>query len=63
MSEIERKKLFALDDAAEKAGGYVVNIIGKDTHYNFKELNNYCKEKGIEPADLTLRELSKFVVA
>ena len=62
MSEIERKKLFALDDAAEKAGGYVVNMVNKDVRYDFKRLNNYCKEKGIEPADLTLRELSKFIV-
>ena len=62
MSEIERKKLFALDDAAEKAGGYVVNMVDKDVHYDFKKLNNYCKEKGVEPADLPLRELSKFIV-
>lgn len=63
MSETERKNMMELDEAAEKVGGYVSNIIGKDTHYNLRKLTRYCKEKGVEPADLTLRELSKFIVA
>lgn len=62
MSETERKGMIELDEAAEKAGGYVSNILGKDTHYNLRKLISYCKEKGIEPADLTLRELSKFIL-
>lgn len=62
MSEEERKKMKALDDAAEKAGGYVSNILNKDTKYNLRELIKYCKNKGIEPIDLTLRELSNFII-
>ncbi len=62
MSEEERAKMNALDEAAEKAGGYVLNMVNKDTKYNLRELIKYCKEKGIEPIDLTLRELNNFII-
>lgn len=62
MSEEERIKMSELDEAAEKAGGYVLNMVNKDTRYNLRELISYCKEKGIEPIDLTLRELSNFII-
>lgn len=62
MSEEERREMAALDEAAEKAGGYVLNMVNKDTRYNLRELISYCREKGIEPIDLTLRELSNFII-
>ena len=62
MTEQERMQMNALDDAAEKAGGYVLNMVNKDTRYNLRELIKYCKNKGIEPIDLTLRELSNFII-
>ncbi len=52
-----------LDEAAERAGGYVSNFTAQDIHYDLRKLAKYCKEKGIEPADLTLRELNQFIVA
>lgn len=63
MSETERINMNLLDEAAEEAGGYVTNFLNHDTHINIRELAHYCKEKGIEPADLTLRELHRFIVA
>lgn len=61
MTETEKRKLDDLDTAAEEAGGYVTNFADSGTHYNLREIIRYCKNKGIEPADLTLRELSLFV--
>lgn len=52
----------APDNAAEKAGEFVSNTAGKNTHYKFREWIKYCKSKGIEPADSTSKELSKFVI-
>lgn len=51
-----------LDELAEKAGGYVAPFPGKDTHYNYREISKYCKERGIEPLDLTIRELGRFII-
>lgn len=68
MSEKERiafiKNLSTLDDLAADAGGFVaLNFdIKNEPHYNYKAISKYCKEKGIEPLDLTLRELNSFVV-
>lgn len=62
MSSEERVQMKALDDAAEKAGGYVANIVSKDTKYDLREMIKYCKSKGIEPIDLTLRELNRFII-
>lgn len=62
MTEEERANMIALDEAAEKAGGYVLNMVNKDTRYDLRELIKYCKNKGIEPIDLTLRELSNFII-
>ncbi len=62
MSEEERKNMNVLDEAAEKAGGYVLNMVHKDTQYDLRKLVKYCKNKGIEPIDLTLRELNNFII-
>lgn len=58
------KKLAELDDVAAKAGGFVDlnSNIETEPHYNYQEINKYCKEKGIEPLDMTLRELNQFII-
>ena len=68
MSEKERvtfiKKLAELDDVAANAGGFVAlnSDIENEPHYNYRAISKYCKEKGIEPLDMTLRELNSFIV-
>ena len=61
MSEIERKKMIALDEAAEKAGGFTSLIRSEDIHYDYRAISEYCKKKGIEPIDMTIRELNTFI--
>ena len=63
MSESERTKIKQLDEAAEKAGGYVTFFLDKSIHVKIRELADYCRQKGIEPAVLTLRELHQFITA
>lgn len=62
MSELDRKKMIELDEAAEKAGGFVSMIKSEDIHYDYRAIDKYCKEKGIEPIDMTIRELNSFIV-
>ena len=68
MSEKERvmfiKKLSELDDAAAEAGGYVAfnSDVENEPHYDYRAISKYCKEKGIEPLDMTIRELNAFIV-
>ncbi len=62
MSQEDIKKMRDLDDAAEKAGGFTSPVNADEVHYNYREINRYCKEKGIEPVDMTIRELNRFVV-
>lgn len=62
MSEQEIRDMRELDEIAEKAGGFVAKLINNDIHYDYRKISEYCKEKGIEPVDLTIRELNLFVV-
>lgn len=62
MSELDRKKMRDLDYAAELAGGFVSMIKSEDTHYDYRAISEYCKSKGIEPIDMTIRELNTFIV-
>lgn len=62
MSEKELRKMRDLDEAAEKAGGFVASMDNRETHYDYRKISRYCKEKGIEPIDLTIRELNTFIV-
>lgn len=62
MSEADRQKMRDLDDAAEKAGGFVAPISDERVRYDYREISRYCKERGIEPVDLTIRELNQFVL-
>ena len=58
------KKLSELDDAAAEAGGYVAfnSDVENEPHYDYRAISKYCKEKGIEPLDMTIRELNTFIV-
>ena len=62
MSEDDMKKMKELDAAAEKAGGFVSMLKSSDMHYDYRAIQKYCKEKGIEPVDLTIRELNSFII-
>ena len=62
MSQEDIKKMNELDEAAEKAGGFTSSVLAENVHYNYRKISRYCKEKGIEPIDMTIRELNKFVV-
>lgn len=62
MSQEDIKKMKDLDEAAEDAGGFTSPVSANDIHYNYREINRYCKERGIEPVDMTIRELNRFVV-
>ncbi len=62
MSESQRKKMIDLDEAAEKAKGYVSPVSDQNVHYDYRKIARYCKQKGIEPVDMTIRELNQFVV-
>ncbi len=62
MSEQELKAMRELDELAEKAGGFVVPFGDNTVHYDYRKISQYCKEKGIEPIDLTIRELNNFVL-
>lgn len=62
MSENEIREMRELDELAEKAGGFVIPMGNDSVHYDYRKISQYCKEKGIEPLDMTLRELSDFVV-
>ena len=33
-----------------------------DIHYDLRAIAKFCKEKGIEPLDMTLRELNQFII-
>ena len=51
-----------LDEAAEKAGGYVAApkrplIIDAD----YRAMSKYCRDRGIKPTDLTEEEYAMFL--
>ena len=62
MSEADRKKMLDLDEAAEKVGGFVSMLKSSDMHYDYRAIQKYCREKGIEPIDMTIRELNTFII-
>lgn len=62
MSEQEIRDMRELDELAEKAGGYVSFLNNDKVHYDYRKISKYCKEKGIEPIDLTIRELNQFII-
>ena len=65
MSEQDFKDLCELDEVAEAAGGYVDFHPNSDSeiHYDYRAIIAYCKQRGIEPIDMTVLELQQFIVA
>lgn len=62
MSQEEWKLMKELDEAAEKYGGFTSPLHDTDIHYDYRAIIRCCKEKGIEPVDMTIRELNQFVL-
>ncbi|GAB5081431.1 hypothetical protein Osc1_06040 [Hominimerdicola sp. 21CYCFAH17_S] len=62
MSQEELKKMRELDKAAEKYGGFTAPLSDKTVRYDYRKISRYCKEKGIEPVDMTIRELNRFII-
>ena len=59
----EQKKLLGeLDEAAERAEGFLAPLTSLDTRYDYRALVEYCREKKIEPLDITIRELLQFAL-
>ena len=49
---------------AEKADGYVDSSGSiSDIHYDYRAIIAFCRKQGIEPADMTIRELQQFIIA
>ena len=57
-----RQDMKELDELAEKAGGYVIPPSSDEVRYDYRKIIAYCKKHGIEPIDLTIRELGQFVI-
>ena len=62
MSDLELKKMQDLDDAADRAGGFLAQFTKADTRYDYRALLKYCRDKEIDPLDITVRELHHFVL-
>ncbi len=62
MSEQEIRDMRKLDELADIAGSYVAQISNPQVHYDYRGIGKYRKEKGIKPIDLTIRELSRYII-
>ncbi|MBQ2967536.1 MAG: hypothetical protein IJE10_05400 [Clostridia bacterium] len=62
MSRTDMESMKQLDEVAEKAGGFVSMLKSDEIRYDYRKILAHCKEKGIEPMDLTIRELNQFIV-
>ena len=53
-----------LDIVAERAGGYVEfsSDPSKEFGIDMSRMRSYCKTRGIDPLDLTVRERNRFVM-
>ena len=62
MTSEDIRKMRDLDNAAERAGGYVSPPSKPGAQYDYRKILEYCKEKDIDPIDLTVREMQRFIV-
>jgi hypothetical protein len=62
MSEQDIRAMTALDEAAERAGGYVAFPFEENIRYDYRKIMAYCRGKGIEPIDMTIREMNQFAI-
>lgn len=65
MSEKDFHEICEIDIIAEEAGGFVDNnsSFSNEVHYDYRSILSYCKERNIEPIDMTIREMQKFIIA
>ena len=61
MSEAELRKMLDLDEAADQAGGFLAKLTNTNVSFDYRGILRYCREKGIEPVDITVRELNTFI--
>ena len=65
MNDYVRTLSNELDDIAEQSGGYVDHNsrphIGS-TRYDYRAILHYCRDKNIQPIDMTIREMQQFVI-
>jgi len=62
LTEAERRGWNALDEAAERAGGYLAPpkrplVVEAD----YRAMSKYCRERGIKPIELTEKEHAMFL--
>ena len=59
----DRYEGLTLDEAAEKAGGYVDFVPGRSLiiEADYRAMSNYCRKKGIKPMELTEEEYRMFL--
>ena len=61
MSRIEYEKICSLDDVIDEEGGLGLDPFG-NTRYDYRAIIEHAKERDIDPIDMTVRELSQFVI-
>ena len=62
MNENQMRDMEKLDTLAETAGGYVSPMLENNPCYDYRAILKHCKDRNIDPGDLTVRELDKFIV-
>lgn len=65
MSEKEFTQICELDDIADSAGGFVDYhpSAEHEVQYDYRAIIEYCRKRGIQPLDMTIREMQQFIVA
>ena len=58
----DRYNGLTLDEAAEKAGGYVRYVPGEPMilEYDYPAMSKYCRKKGIKPMEMSEEERKMF---
>ena len=51
-----------LDEAAQRAGGYVARQSAGREHYDYRRLLSYCRDTGKKPVELTPDEARQFLL-
>ena len=57
----DRYNGLTLDEAAEKADGYVAYPGGNVMEADYHAMSEYCRKKGIKPIELTEEEYAMFL--
>ncbi len=62
LSETERRAAIELDELAEKAGGYLKFCRPLTIEFDYREMTEYCRKKGVSKMDLSEDELKLFEI-